>query len=144
MKTRPCRRLSRGFASDQSSPLAPREDSRIEANLDWQLKAPMNYSVNGNSAFFSRSEKATVSHITHTSFPCARLGVSSDQAKRKISTHRLRVCQGRSTRGGTRRRILKASKNYRPECQSRFHRIVTNLSSVLACEVVLTRAVDSL
>ena len=30
-----------------------REDSRIEAELDWHLKAPMDRSVIGNSAFFS-------------------------------------------------------------------------------------------
>ena len=46
-----------------SSPLAPREDSRIEANLDWHLKAQMNHLVIGNSAFFSRSEKATFAEI---------------------------------------------------------------------------------
>ena len=58
-----CRRLQRGFASDQSSPLAPREYSRIEANLDWHLKALMHHSLNGNSAFFSRYEKATFAEI---------------------------------------------------------------------------------
>ena len=43
--------------------LALREDSRIAAKLDWHLKALMNRSVNGNSAFFSRSEKATFAEI---------------------------------------------------------------------------------
>ena len=57
------RRLSRGFSSDQSSPLAQREDSRIAANLDWRLNALMYHSVNGNSAFYSRSEKATLAEI---------------------------------------------------------------------------------
>ena len=52
-----------GFASDQRRLLSPREDSRIAANLDWHLKALINHSVNGNSAFFSRSEKATFAEI---------------------------------------------------------------------------------
>ena len=30
-----------------------RDDSRIAAGLGWHLKAPMNHTVNGNSAFFS-------------------------------------------------------------------------------------------
>ena len=46
-----------------SSPLAPREESRIAAEIDWHLKALMNRLVNGNSAFFSRSEKATFAEI---------------------------------------------------------------------------------
>jgi hypothetical protein len=42
-----------------SSPLAPREDSRIAADLDCHSEAPKNHEVVDNSAFFSRSEKAT-------------------------------------------------------------------------------------
>jgi hypothetical protein len=45
------------------SPLAPREDSRIATDLGWRLKAPMDHAVIGNSAFFSRSEKATFAEI---------------------------------------------------------------------------------
>jgi len=63
MKPRPSRRLQRGIASDQSSRLAPRDDSQIAKDLDWRLKAPMNHRVNGDSAFFSRSEKATFAEI---------------------------------------------------------------------------------
>ena len=54
----PKRRIKRGFSSGPSHPLAPREDRRIEANLDGPLKAPKNHEVTGNSDFFSRSEKA--------------------------------------------------------------------------------------
>ena len=42
---------------------SPRDDSRIAADLDWRLKAPLDHKVNGNSAFFSRSEKATFVEI---------------------------------------------------------------------------------
>ena len=47
----------------QKRTTSPREDSRIAANLDWHLKALMDHLVNGNSAFFSRSEKATFAEI---------------------------------------------------------------------------------
>ena len=40
-----------------------RDDSRIAAELDWHLKTPKNHEVVGNSAFFSRSEKATFEEI---------------------------------------------------------------------------------
>ena len=50
--------IQRGFAEDQVT-LAPREDSRIAADLDCHSEAPKNHEVVGNSAFFSRSEKAT-------------------------------------------------------------------------------------
>jgi hypothetical protein len=56
-------RFQSGFASDQSSRLAPRDDSRIAADLGWHLKAPMDHKLIGNSAFFSRSEKATFAEI---------------------------------------------------------------------------------
>ena len=62
-KTRLRRRCPVRLRDRPSSPLAPREDRRIAANLDWHLKALMNRSVNGYSAFFSRSEKATFAEI---------------------------------------------------------------------------------
>ena len=37
-----------------------REDRRIAADLGGQLKAPVDHMVRSNSAFFSRSEKATL------------------------------------------------------------------------------------
>ncbi len=40
-----------------------RDDSRIATDLGWRLKAPIDQKVNGNSAFFSRSEKATFAEI---------------------------------------------------------------------------------
>ena len=40
-----------------------RDDSRIAIDLRWHLKAPMDQKVIGNSAFFSRSEKATFAEI---------------------------------------------------------------------------------
>ena len=40
--------FSEGFASDQSSRSLRRDDSRIEADAGWHLKAPMDHKVNGN------------------------------------------------------------------------------------------------
>ena len=57
MKTRPCRRLERE-ASPQAKVAVSlcRDDSRVTADLDWHLKAPMDHKVNGNAAFFSAGE----------------------------------------------------------------------------------------
>ncbi|MEI8020802.1 MAG: hypothetical protein WCH39_21540, partial [Schlesneria sp.] len=42
---------------------SPRDDSRIAADHDWHLKASLDHKVNGNSAFYSQSEKATLEEI---------------------------------------------------------------------------------
>ncbi len=74
---RPCssdtllNQLRHGLVEDSSEALPQtqvavslrRDDSRIAADLDWYLKAPKNHEVVGNSAFFSRSEKATFEEI---------------------------------------------------------------------------------
>ena len=50
-------------AAAHSRLLALREESRIATDHGVHLKAPVNNRANGNSAFFSRSEKATLAEI---------------------------------------------------------------------------------
>ena len=57
-----------------------RDDSRIATDLDRHLKATIDNKANGNSAFFSRSEKATFGEILELD--------SMDQVSDPISPNR--------------------------------------------------------